>query len=213
MKHLKMRGIAALAAAALMAFVGASSASATVLCKTPGTGTPTGTTCPSGWAYAGAQEIHSVNVGNVIMHTTYKTITWTVLTTRYSTSSEGSESEAVTGPEGELILGGGNCTGNVLKAGTQEIQWISGTHNGTVRSSGTEITTICSTIFGNVHCTYATNNTDFGTLTGGSPAMLTASANIPVNASESDGLCSEESTVTVTEKVTTPTPLYVTSHT
>jgi len=37
MKHVKLLGLAAVVAAALMAFVGASSASATVLCSEPGT--------------------------------------------------------------------------------------------------------------------------------------------------------------------------------
>ncbi len=214
MKYVKMLGLAAVAAAALMAFVGASSASATVLCSEAGTGSPTGTTCPSGKAYGAGQEIHAVNVGNVKLDTTFKTITCTGSTVKGTISGEGSATETVTGPEGELTFTGCNCsTVKVLHAGTLEIHWIEGTHNGTVTSSGNETTTICSTIFGNVHCTYTTNKTDVGTLAGGSTATLTASAHIPVNEAESDGICPEESTWTATYSVTTPDSLFVTGHT
>jgi hypothetical protein len=50
MKYLKMFGLAAAAATALMAFVGAGSASATVLCTTKPTSVGT---CPTGWTYEG----------------------------------------------------------------------------------------------------------------------------------------------------------------
>jgi hypothetical protein len=57
MKYLKMLGLAAIAAAALMAFVGAGTASAAggVLCKVEGTSS--GTTCPSGQAYTPGTKI------------------------------------------------------------------------------------------------------------------------------------------------------------
>jgi hypothetical protein len=211
MKHLKMLGVAAVAAMALMVFVGMGTASATVLCKTPGTGTTTGTTCPSGWAYGSGQEIHAVNVGNLTLDAKFKNITCTSSTIKATTGSE--EGTPLTGPEGTLILGGCNCTFTVLRAGTQAIEWISGTHNGTVTSSGTEMTTVCTVLGLGVHCTYVTSNTHIGTLTGGNDPTLTASAHIPVDELNSDGVCPEESTWTATYTVTTPQPLYVAGHT
>jgi hypothetical protein len=214
MKNLKALSVAVMATVALMAFVGAGTASATVLCKTPGTGTPTGTTCPAGWAYPGGTEIHSVNWGAPTLHTVFKTINYTTLTTKYETANEGGASETVNAREGTLILSGGNCTATVLSAGTQEIHWISGSHNGTVTSSGTKVTMVCGTIFGNVHCTYVTNNTDFGILEGGSEPTVNVVATLPVDEANSDGLCAEESKWTVVEKLTANTqPLYVAAHT
>jgi hypothetical protein len=216
MKYVKMLGLAAVAAAALMAFVGASTASATVICGTAGTGSPTGTTCPAGWAYGAKTPIHAVNKGTVTLDTSFKTVECTSSTVGGETSNEGSATETVTGPEGTLSFSGCNCpTVTVIKAGTIEIHWIEGTHNGTLTSSGSKVTTICKApIFGfNVHCTYVTSKTDLGTLTGGNPATFTASASIPVEEAESDSLCPEESKWTATYEVTNPKPLFVTGHT
>jgi hypothetical protein len=211
MKYLKMLGLAAVAAMALMAFVGASSASATVLCKVPGTGTTTGTTCPAGEAYGAGQEIHAVLVSGTKakLATSFKTIECEESTVKGETNAE--EAEPLTGPEGTLTFGKCNCEVIVAKAGTLSITWISGTHNGTLKSTGSETTVNCSTIFGNVHCIYVTNNTDIGTLTGGNPAKVDANAEIPKLTTNS--LCSEQSTWTAEYEVTTPKPLYVAGHT
>jgi hypothetical protein len=207
MKYVKMLGLAAVAAAALMAVVGASTASATILCKTPGTGVFTGTTCASGWAYGAGQEIHAVNVGNVTLDAKFKNITCTSSTVKGTTSTE--EGTPLTGPEGTLTFGGCNCTVTVLHAGTLTIEWITGSHNGTLVSDGNETTTICTVLGLPVHCTYVTSNTHVGTLTGGTDPTFVASAHIPVDEANSDGVCPEESTWTATYTVTTPQPLYV----
>jgi RHS repeat-associated protein len=216
MKFLKILGLTVMAAVALMAFAGAGTASATVLCKEAGTGSPTGTSCPSGQGYGAGQEIRAVNKGTVTLDTTFKTVECKSSEIKGETSKEGSASETVTGPEGSLSFSSCNCsTVTVVKAGTLEIHWISGTHNGTVTSNNSKVTTICKApIFGfNVHCTYVTSNTDIGVLTGGSPATFTSSATIPVLEAESDGLCPEESKWTATYEVTAPKPLYVASAT
>jgi len=106
MKYVKMLGLAAVAAAALMAFVGASTASATVLCKTAGTGSPTGTTCPANQAYPAGTAITAVNKGTVKLDTTFKTIECSGSEVKGSTSNEGSATETVTGPEGTLTFTG-----------------------------------------------------------------------------------------------------------
>jgi hypothetical protein len=211
MKHLKMLCLAAVVVAALTAFVGAGAASATVLCKTPGTGTTTGTTCPLGWAYGAGQEIHAVNVGNVTRDTRFKNITCTSSTFKGTTSAL--EGTPLSGPEGTLTFGSCGCTVTVLKAGTLTIEWISGTHNGTLTSDGTELTTICTVLGLPIHCTYATNNTHLGTLAGGTDPTFTIAANIPVDEANSDGVCPEEDKLTATYTVTDPQPLYVAAHT
>jgi hypothetical protein len=209
MKYVKMLGLAAVAAAALMAFVGASTASATVLCKSAG-----GTTCPAGEAYGANTTIHAVNTGTVKLDTSFKTIECTGSTVQGETENEGSATETVKGKTGgTLTFTGCNCTVTVLNAGTLEIHWIEGGSNGTVTSSGSETTTSCKTIFGTVHCIYVTNGTHVGTLTGGNPATLSASATIPVDAEHSNGLCPQESKWTANYEVTSPTPLFVTGHT
>jgi len=214
MKYVKMLGLAAVAAAALMAFVGASTASATVLCSEPGTGTPTGTTCPAGKAYGTATtgvHIHAVNTTTVKLDTTFKTVECTGSTITGDTNNEGGAGQSITGPEGTLTFTGCNCTVNVLKAGTLKIDWISGTHNGTLTSNGSEVTVSCSTIFGNVHCIYETTEDDLGDLTGGNPAIFHSTA--VINKKPTSELCSKESTWTATYEVTEPKPLYVTDHT
>jgi hypothetical protein len=214
MKYVKMLGLAAVAAMALMAFVGASSASATVLCKTTGSPQPgetTGTTCAAGWAYSSGQEIHAVNVGNVTLDAKFKNITCTSSTVKGTTNAE--EGTPLGGPEGTLTFGGCNCTVTVLHAGTLTIEWIPDSHNGTLRSTGNETTTICTVLGLPVHCTYVTNNTHVGVLAGGTDPTFTASAHIPVDEANSDGVCPEESTWTATYTVTTPQPLYIAGHT
>jgi hypothetical protein len=219
MKNLKLLGAVAVVGTGLMALVGAGCVSATVLCKEPGVGggaNPTGTVCPANQAYPSKTSVHAVNKGTVKLDTNYKTIECTGSTVGGETSNEGSSTETVTGPEGTLTFTGCNCpTVKVIKAGTLEVHWISGTHNGTLTSSGARVTTICKApVFGfNVHCNYVTVNTHIGTVVGGNPAVLTTSENIPVEEAESDGLCPDTADFTATYEITTPTPLYVTGHT
>jgi hypothetical protein len=211
MKYIKSLSCAIAIAFALAVFAGASSASATVLCKVEGTGSPTGTTCPSGQEYTG--EIHAVNTTTVKLDTTFKTVECSGSTVG-GTANAGSATTTVTGPEGTLTFTGCNCTVTVLKAGTLEIHWISGTHNGTVTSNGLTVTILCSTIFGNVHCAYVTSNTVIGVLTASAMPLRAIIHWLVVLIPEpTNALCSEESTLTASYEVTTPNPLYVTGHT
>jgi len=88
-----------MAATALMAFVGASTVSATVLCKTPGTGSPTGTTCPANQAYPAGTEIHAVTEGNIVLTAgnEFTEITCKKGTIKGKTLNEGSATETVKG--------------------------------------------------------------------------------------------------------------------
>jgi hypothetical protein len=215
MKYLKILGLAAVAAAALMAFVGASSASATVLCTVAGTGSPTGTTCPAGQADK-ELTIHAVNEGNVVLTTTFKNITCEESTVSGVTEGEGSATETVKGPIEVLTFTKCNCEVKVLNKGRLEIHWIEGTHNGTLTSNEAEVTAECSTIFGNVHCIYKTTNTDLGKLTGSAttgatPTMDIEEANIPRLVTS--GLCAETAKWDAKYIVTTPDTLNVAGHT
>jgi len=218
MKYVKMLGLAVVAAAALMVSVGASSASATVFCKTEpttgGTGT-TGTTCPSGWAYGAGTRNHEVNVGNVILKTGFKNISCSGSTVEGEIENEGSATETPKGPVRQLTFEGCNCSVVVTLKGTQEFHWIPDTFNATITSSGSTVTANCSTIFGTVHCNYVTENTDLGEITGSAngttAAVVHIHANLPRETTNS--LCDEESFWEGTYEVTSPKPLWFAAHT
>lgn len=210
MKYVKTLGLASVAAA-LIAFSAVDLASGTVLCKVPGTGSPTGTTCPAGEAYSAGQELHAVLEPGTTssLVTEVKTIECSESTSIDDITPE--EGTPLASSGGSLSFGKCNCTVSVLKAGTVWIEWISGTHNGTVTSSGHEETTTCSTIFGSVHCIFVTQGDDLGTLTGGNPATLDITASTP--RLTTNALCSSEATWHAKYEITTPKPLYVAGHT
>jgi hypothetical protein len=213
-----MLGLAVVAVAALLAFVGASSASATVLCKTtPETGSPatTGTTCPEGWAYGNGTVNHAVNVGPTSLHTSFKTIECGKSTFQGTTENEGSATETVKGTVEALTFEECNCEVKVLAKGTFELHWISDSFNATITVNGQEITSTCSTIFGNVHCIYVTNNKDAGTIVGSE--THTSGAILHVNTiaerKTTNALCDEQANWTATYEATTPKPLWFANHT
>jgi hypothetical protein len=222
MKSVKMLGLAAVAAAALMAFVGVSSASATVLCKTPGTGSPTGTTCPAGWAYPAGTEIHGVSEGNIVFTTgsEFTEITCKAGTWKVSVKNEGSATETVKGETisptdtawGECSTPNGKCTVTTIRGGLLEVHWIEGTHNGTLAPFGFEITSSCNSIFGTIHCRLTTFTLGIGVVTGGATATADFE-NAPLANLPTSGLCPENSKFDAKYEITTPKPLYVTGHT
>ena len=207
MKYVKMLGLAAVAVAALMAFVGASSASASVLCKT----TPPSGICPANQAYPAGTEIHAVNQEKVVLHAEFGTLECEESTVSGTTEKEGSATETVKGNVTVLTFAKCNCEVKVLKNGSLEIHAEDDDGNGTLTANGQEVTTTCSTIFGNVHCIYVTENSNLGTVKGGNPAVFTGTPTIsrkPTNA-----LCSPQATWTANYKITSPTPLWVATST
>ena len=231
MKYVKMLGLAAVAAAALMAFVGASTASATVLCKVEGTGPPTGTTCPANSAYPAGTEVHAVldpGTGPAKLVTSFKTIECKASTVKGSTSNEGSATETVKGTieAKNLTFSECNCEVKVLAGGSLEIHWGETIenekkekewrgdtgHDATLTSTGAEVTSECSTVFGLVHCIYKTNGTTLGVLTHGNPATMDIeNSNIPRLVT--NPLCAEKAEWSAKYEVTTPKPLFVAAHT
>jgi hypothetical protein len=173
MKYVKMLGLAAVAAAALMAFVGASTASATVLCST------TTTPCNSKWAN-GTNFSFSLESGSSLVWKetgsagevldTCKGVTLTAGITNAGSSAETVRAQNKTLDWSECAW----ATTTTLLGGL-EIHNISGTSNGTLTSSEEIRWTISMPFFGS--CVYGWKlGKDIGTITEGNPATLDVNA-------------------------------------
>jgi hypothetical protein len=203
MKYMKMLGLAAIAAAALMAV--ADSASATQLTSPTGTALPAGTVIKSELKEGVAKL--AANFGNIECKESVN---------EDKTTNGGSSTETV-----RLIVtrwtftncNGGACTVVALRNGELEIHSISGTENGTVTGWGQEWTTNCSFFGINYHCIWSTGTstspTHMGVLTGGAPAVLDLHATLIRIGGTSGTACGSTGTFFGTLKVTSPNPLYV----
>jgi hypothetical protein len=165
MKYIKMLGLAAVAAAALMAFVGAGTASATEL-------TCDGVKCPIG------TTMHAVSEGLVTLDAPFGNVTCngTVhgVVTKNGEAGKPAEGQLSEVPPttGLTWTNCGNDTVHTIKAGTLS---INGTNN-EVKSTGARVTVVHL----GVHCIFETNNTKIGTVTKeGTEATLTINATIP----------------------------------
>lgn len=164
MKYLKTLGLAAVAAAALMATVGVGTASATTLEDNLGK-------LPE----KSIIKAHLESGTKWKLTTTFKTVECTESELTAATTNEtGGEVFA----NASWTLNGCNCEVKVLSSGTVSTAWINGTSNGTFVSSGFEFTTTCNTIAGNIHCLYRTKSTPLGTLTGSKSTGATATIDI-----------------------------------
>lgn len=219
MKYLKIFGLAAIAAMALMAFVGAGSASATVLCEITPTeeGLPNEGECPEEFA---VDEIEASLTGTAILETTSgspPTVldTCTVGRVKSHTTTKGSTTETATGPIDELFWGevtkGCTKTTDTLanesepKFGELEIHSIGDTHNGTVTAKNAKVTV--NTIFGS--CVYGTGaELDLGILKGGSPATLEINTTVKKQPG-GNAACPAETRWTANYAVTGPGSLWV----
>jgi uncharacterized protein YaiE (UPF0345 family) len=196
MKYVKILGLLAVAAAALMAFAG--SASATTITS------PTGTVA--------TPAIKAESVGHAILHNPIAKIEC------HSTVEGKVESHGQKNAKGETLAATGkisklefiNCTNSwhvtTNVAGSLEVLSSGkGDYNGTVYSEGATVT---STRFG-IECRYSTGATlKIGTLTGGAPATMHIEASIPFHSGSS--FCGSGATAwTGSYKVTSPTSLYV----
>lgn len=157
MRNLKFFGLATLAVVAV-GIVTVGPASATELTCTNPLGTKA--MCQAGTI------IHAESEGSVILHPPIGDIECET-TFEGITTNTGSSTETVFGDILSHTYFNCNAEVKVLKTGTFEIhtdhldsQGTSG--NGTITSSGTEITIT----FVGFHCIFTTNNTTFGTITG-----------------------------------------------
>jgi hypothetical protein len=147
--------------------------------------------------------IKAESEGHVSIHNPIATISC-ASNVEAKVESHGNET-AATGKVSALSFTG--CTDSwhvtVVAAGTLTVTHTSG-YNGDVFSSGVTIET---TRFGTT-CRYSTSNTTMGTLTGGSPATIDLSANIPFH-SGSVFCGSSTTTWTGSYTISSPSSLYV----
>jgi len=207
MKYLKMLGLAAIAAGALMAFVGAGTASATELTCTEPAGTKV--MCPIG------TMIHAESEGHAVLDPPIGKIECPSTVTA-DTTTTGGASETVEAKITSLSFGPctNGATVTVLEpAGTHPTGTLiihtqneggAANNNGTLTSTGTEVTVEA---FG-FHCIFKTNATDIGTLTGSTTTGITPtldiSAEIPRTGGRSGAFCGSKASWTGSYKVTEP---------
>jgi hypothetical protein len=193
MKYLKILGLTAVAAMAMMAFAG--SASATALKGAGGAALGAGTVIESSLTKPAVLETTG---GEKLNECTGSTLAG-------KTSNAGSATETVRGTISTLSWSGCEKTTTTLKTGELEIHWISGTTNGTVTGKNSEVT--INGIFGS-SCVYGTGaGTDLGVLNGGTPATIEINTIVP---RISGGfLCPAEARWTAAYKVTNPGTLNV----
>jgi hypothetical protein len=194
MKYLKMLGLAAVAAMAVMAFVGAGTASATTL-EIGGVPQNKAVTI-SASLEAGSSAILKDEFG-----TTTDTCTESSV---HGTTTSPFTAEEIDGTLTTLTFGKCSHTTTVINKGILYVKWDGGT-NGTVTSSGAEVT-VQSTFFGASAICKTGGGTDIGTLTG--VGKLTEHATMDINATISCGILGN-SKWTGSYKVTTPTGLGV----
>jgi hypothetical protein len=202
MKYVKILGLAAVAAMALMAF-GAGTASATKLCTEANT-----TACakdePVGTVIEATMKAGTSSILETTGGSTLDTCTGMDLTGKTENTNETGKPVGVT----VTALTWTGCTFPTATTalGTLDISHIAGTDNGTLVATGTEVT-INTGFFG--ACTYGAPATGLhlGTVTGGNPASITINALVPLTKNES-GLCPAEARWTGSFTVTKPTPLY-----
>ncbi|HEX5526912.1 MAG TPA: hypothetical protein VFX44_06905 [Solirubrobacterales bacterium] len=212
MKYLKILGLAAIATGALMAFIGAGTASATQLTCKNASGIIE--VCPKGTLIKAASEGHAIldnsATGNIECNSTLEG----------STSNTGSATETI---KGVINFGGltfTNCTSavvQVLSFGTLEIhteytkeadghetQNTASTNNGTLTSTGAEWTVEKA----GFHCIYSTSATDLGTVTGSTTtkgkATLDINGRIPRTGGRSGIFCGESAPLTGSYVVNSP---------
>jgi hypothetical protein len=174
MKYVKMLALAAVAAGALMAFVGAGTASASKLCST------TTDPCGSSWANstlnftltAGTTALlKEVGAGGETLNTCTGSTVKGPLTNGTSTATAKGTVEAK-----NLTWTGCQSTTNTTAGGTLEIHKITGTSNGTVTGSGFKVTVL---VFGFITCVFETGEGGhLGTLTEGKPGVFHAEATV-----------------------------------
>jgi hypothetical protein len=197
MKYMKMLGLAAIAAAALMAFVGASTASATVLCKT------NASPCPEHYPSGTTVEATLKSGTSALLEAGFANITCTSSTVTGKTSNTGGANETVKGAISTLSFSNCNATVTTIKNGELEIH-ATGKGNGSLVGKGSEVTVA----IGSTSCVYGTSTgTTLGTLTGGTPATM----NVKASLTRISGgfLCASPATWTATYTVTKPTTLFV----
>jgi hypothetical protein len=196
MKRVMIPGAAIAAALMMVAVLGATSASAVVLCKTA--------TNPCTSVYPLETKLTADLVGKSIFERTE--VEQEVQRCEKGTLSASTKTQGTGTPVLATVTGLtlSECVGwslTVLKPGTLEIRSILGTANGTVTWSGAELTFEAL----GLDCRYGVNNLDLGTLTGGTDPTLNINLAFP-RVSECPAAATRW---TASFTFTTPSPLYV----
>jgi hypothetical protein len=190
MKYMKMLGLLAVAAAALMAFAGTASATVTY----------------NGAAYGGEIVATSSNTtlhGSVTIECKKSEVKGSI--------TAGATSGTITtltfgecGPDTVTVVDSKEKA--TAHGGTLSVSNIAGTTEADVRSTGARVTVVVHrTVLGfpvTSHCIYATNNTDIGNLTQHTDVLDIGSSPIP--RITTDGSCGETSVWTGSYTITKP---------
>jgi len=202
MKHLKILALAAVATGALMAFIGAGTASATVICSTTADPCPAGQAWPNGtavdWSIPAGQSIGKVDTsGNTLNTCTGSTIKGKITDT-------GSATTTVTIVIEETTFTGCTFTTKTVSTGNKlKVHKIAGTSNGTVTSDSQIEVTINTGLFGS--CIYGMATTqDIGTISEGISTNSTLTLNGVTTRLGSNFACPATARSTATYVLTTP---------
>ncbi|HEY6730713.1 MAG TPA: hypothetical protein VI039_06780 [Solirubrobacterales bacterium] len=195
MKYVKMLGLLAVAATALMAF--AATASATTV------------TSPAGSPYTGT--IEATNEGTLTL-VGVATVNCDHSYVRGTITQHGivnGNTVPASGPIHELTFDECDQHVNVQSGGTLEINSA-----GTLISKNATVEVEFTTIFGNIHCNFATTGTDVGDLTdapsnSGHATLHIEENDIPVEAEGSSFLCGATAEWNGAYTVTSPTGLVI----
>jgi hypothetical protein len=203
MKYVKMLGLAAVAAAALMAFVGAGTASAeTTLCEV------TENSCSSANMYPTGTEIKASLVGGTKAVLTPSNELPTI---ECSVSEVEGKTETTTTPEGnntKLSFTSCNQTVETLEKGKLQIHYDA-EDNGSLTASGVRVRV--KALFGSLSCDFGGNVTSGLTATGGTSPKVDATATIPMIQETGFIECPKSAVWHAEYNVTSPSPLYVSS--
>jgi hypothetical protein len=207
MKYLKMLGLAAVAAAALMAFVGAGTASATTL-EVGGVAKNSAVTLEASLK-SGTSALLKDEFGTTTDTCTVSEVEGTT-ENRASPETTRFTGAVVGGKINKLTFSSCTHTTTVIAPGSLHVTWISGTTNGTVSSVKAEVT-VQSTFFGASAVCKTGEGTDIGTLTGATTATNPGvHATMDISAKINCGILGAASW-TGTYTVTSPTHLGVVS--
>lgn len=200
MKYLKMLGLAAIAAAALMALIGTASASATVICSTTASPCPAGQSWPAGTVLDFSLEPETTLIWRSGAGETIETCQGVTL--RAHIANAGGATSTVRANNTTLDWSGCTWANKTIALGGLEIHNISGTSNGTLTASEEISWTFNSVFFGS--CVYAWKaGKQFGTITEGKPATLDLNSLIE-KVSGSSFACPENGTLIGSFTLTEP---------
>jgi len=206
MKYLKMLGLAAVAAAALMAFAGAGTASAKegVLCST------TSNPCNSKWAIGTVLDFSlksgtSAQLTNAATGESLDTCTGTGTTVKGDLTANPDATGTATGEITSLEWKTCTFPTTTIERGKLKVERIAGTSNGTVYADAEIRVTINTVFFGS--CVYGVKaGADIGTITEGigTGALFKANKVAAVRLTGGEAVCPENANWTAEYVLTEP---------